>query len=1315
MEILKNTCIYILFLFPSLVVAQLQKQVSFSQLSVNEGLSQNSVVSIAQDSTGYLWFATQDGLNKYDGRTFTYYSKFYEDITRENYSKLGKIYCSATGSIYSISINDGLEQYSTITNKFKPIPKFSNPSTILDTHDQLWVATFGNGAYVVNRANNDTIQVLRGADTNKFGYHISTFKNDITIASDGGIYLINRSTLAYEKLSANTSYKISFSSMATGTENTLWAGTFGNGLYFKNDENKTLKKFEGFDLKNTIPTNLNIQTLLFDSKNRLWIGTYGDGAYRLDLDNKVVEHFTVQQYNPQALHYNDVLCLYEDYTGVIWLGTDGGGLSYYDENLSKFNQLTNFQTPTDVNVDVTRAIAQDSKNTLWIGTSGKGLTSYNTKKNIFKSYKLDPNRPNGIPSNRIMSLLTIDHTVWIGFQNNGLSILDKAGRFKNFNSNSSPALPAETIWCMLQDSNKRVWLGTREAGLIQFDPEKGVIHQYNGDSSPILNNIRVLYEGDKEMLWIGTENDGLLKFDPNTGIFVKFQLNQVYNIKSLYYEAPYLWIGTNGNGLQRFNTETEQLTSYTSKDLLPNNVIYGILPDSKGNLWLSSNRGITRFYLTNPDDIPKITNYDIYDGLQAMEFNTGASYEGKDGNLYFGGLNGINWFNPEFLSGNLVPPKTVINKLELFAEEIPLENHRKFSARQNTISFTFAGLHFSQPQSNLYKYQLQNYETNWSAPSTNNFAHYPNLPAGNYTFKVLSSNYEGIWDDSPATYNFNIQSPWYLTTVAKLGYALFSILLLFGIYYYLKSRWKMQLQLQLEHEETERLTKLDELKSKLYTNISHEFRTPLTLISAPVQQLIASSSLQEKDKKSLKIIEGSSQRMLRLVNQLLDLSKLEKGVVQLKVGRHDLKPQILQLLEAFSLRANEKGINIKSEIDDKHFTITETWYDRDAMEKIISNLLSNAVKYAPENSKVIFKAKLDGNVLKMTTINDNNTLTTKEIDHLFERFYQVDKNAQGVGVGLAIIKELATLSNGSVQVVKENKETISFIVEIPIAKSNYNINNISEELKSLELIPPAASPIFETELDNTPQILIVEDNAEIRSYIVSLFNENCMVSEAKDGLEGIKMAIDSIPDLIISDIMMPKKDGIELCNTLKTDTRTSHIPIILLTAKTGDTSELEGLQNKADDYITKPFNAAILAQKATNIINLRRKLRERYSQNLFLKPKDIAITPVDETFLEDVDTILDTHLTNPTFNAEKFAGELHMSRMQLHRKMKALTGLSTSEFLRIQRLRAAVPLLEKDITINEVAYSVGFNTPSYFIKCFKEVYGNTPSEYVKKD
>jgi len=517
-----------------------------------------------------------------------------------------------------------------------------------------------------------------------------------------------------------------------------------------------------------------------------------------------------------------------------------------------------------------------------------------------------------------------------------------------------------------------------------------------------------------------------------------------------------------------------------------------------------------------------------------------------------------------------------------------------------------------------------------------------------------------------------------------------------------------------------KLRELDEVKSNFFTNISHEFRTPLTLISGPIQKKLKEPNLSKEERSSLEMIHRNSSRLLSLVDQLLDISKLETGELHLSISKNKLLSFIGVLTENFNFSANQKNINYLCYINKSEAT---TWYDSDIIEKIVINLLSNAFKYTPENGSIVCNSLIKNNKFYFEIKNTGEGLASNELNKVFDKFYQINNHQQGAGIGLSLVKELVNLHKGTINAKSTLKEWTIFEVILPIGKNSYNETEISASM-----IDKKAPPIIinekgfnneegidvNTPNDNQPILLIVDDNKDIRDYIETIFKKSYSIIKAKDGQEGIEIALKQIPDIIISDIMMPIKNGIELCKQLKEDERTSHIPILLLTAKTGDENELEGIKTGVDDYITKPFNEELLTIKIENIIKSRKKLQERYSQEIILKPKEITINSVDEKFLHKIQKVLDNKLIESSFNIEEFSKSIGMSRMQLHRKLKALTGLSASEFIRSQRLKLAISLLENsDCNVSEIGYSVGFNNHAYFSKCFKETYKCSPTEYLE--
>ena len=1461
---------------------------SFNNLTVNDGLSQNSVVSIAQDTTGFLWFATQDGLNRYDGRQFNIIKEQFEDVTRPTYSRLGKVFTDKTNNLWAITYPGVLKYYDRTKDEFKNVNSINNASVIYeDSYNNLYIATFENGIYKIAHDTKDTVQILEKTYQNLKIYDLIEHKNDIWIAASGGIFKLNPKNHALNLVQElpDTNFS-SFTQIA----DKLYIGSYGKGLFVYSSSTESFEQFKGFNNQRFL-TNFVIQDVLSDSKDRLWVATYGQGLYVIDHDNEKISHFMANKNNPYAIHYNDILSLFQDATGTIWLGTDGGGLSYYDEYLSKFNTLTNKQLPEDVHVDVTRSIVAENGN-IWIGTSGKGLTKINLESN--ESSTIDAKGSN-LLGDRIMSLYHDNNFLWIGHQDYGLQKMDVNGNLSSIEETED-----FTIWKILKAPNNKIWLCTRNHGLVLYDKQKGIEAQYNSDNSLLpTNNIRTITYGRDSNIWIGTEHNGLFNLDITSNKIT--QIKAIPDkIKSLYYQNDTLWIGTNGNGLIAYNTINDSILRFTTENGLANNVIYGILPDDQHNLWLSSNKGISKFALKNGK--PIVENYENYDGLQSYEFNTGAYFKGADGTLYFGGLEGINWFNPNQLKTNPYKPKTIITNVKVFnatrslSEKIPLKH------TQNTITFTFSSLQFSQPKLNQYKYRLIGNDNDWISAGNNNQIRYTNLPPGKYTFEVLSSNYDGIWGDYPATYDFEIEQPWHFTNMAPAVFATFilqgcfiaigvfmlllyfrlrksdyilygSYILLFAAYFFLRIDLELQtglfvkdsntiyslltpiiflvsgifimfvnsfaeiksynpkfskelkwfaittyilaivsflylmisnnialvrdhlnlillplhlygiyavirayiivksplryyvllgnifliglsmvgvyygsrnafsggaeannffgfysfnisqmavflemivFSLGLGHKfyfveiEKDKIQKTDELKTKLYTDISHEIRTPLTLIAGPIEHQLERKGLSSDDKKELSLIKDNAQRLLGLVNQMLDLSMIDSGHLKLKVSKGDLRGVLMQLVEAYTYVASKKNIKLNYDLK----KMGHVWFDKDVIEKVVSNLLSNAIKYAPKNSEVWVNAKKTQDNLVLSIMNHTDGMEIENLGKLFKRFYRNNKNAEGVGVGLALVRELVSLSNGSIIANSIGEDKIQFTLTLPLTQPELETNKgVTDEPQESNVTNN--TPIKQ-ELGKKATLLFVEDNKDMLKYISSIFKNKYKVIKAQNGKDGLEMALQYCPDMIISDLIMPIKNGIELCHDIKNNEFTSHIPVVLLTAKANEESELTGFRTGADAYITKPFNPNILKVRVEKLLENRTRLQKHYSKTFKIDP-GLVPTKTEAAFLKRLQHVLDNHITSTEFTSEKFSKLMLMSRSQLHKKLNAISGMSTSEFVRVQRINLAKKLLkESDATISEIGYQVGFNTPSYFTKCFKEVEGCTPNEYISK-
>jgi len=1298
----------------SCLTVQSQKQVSFRQLSVKDGLSQNSAISIAQDQTGFLWIATQDGLNKYDGRNFEKYKQYFKDITNPTYSKLGKVFVDSNDELWIIPNSQIPHKLNKDTNTFEPLAGIEDASAIFeDQQKNLWFGSYSTGLYKLS-FNTKKIDRIIGPDkVNGINAITQDRSGNLWLSCEKNIVELDPKQpedINYFYPDGNKNSISNYSFILFDHENNQWIGTFGEGVWYKEPNNTHFKRPDIFieDVKNSLNT-IYVITMLLDTKNQLWIGTYGDGLFKIDIAQSQLNQYLPEKHNPKTIQYKDILSIYEDYTGTIWFGTDGAGMNYYDPLLEKFNSIINFQTPENINIDVVRSITLDRQNNVWIGTSGKGLSRFSPKKNDWHTYQTDNKK--GLRSNRIMSLLSDnDGDLWIGTQEGGLHIMDINEEIIEYPSLKS--LENFTIWCIQNDADESKWIGTRESGLFKVNKKKGILKKYekgNTDNGLPSNNIRAIVQEAGQFLWVGTQDNGVCKIDLKTNK-IKVYAHEPGNknslasnqIKSLYYDNKgILWIGTNGSGLCALDIVNDQFYNYTVNDGLANDVVYAILPDEQNNLWLSSNMGITKFNVPeNLNSAPKINNYTNYDGL-ATEFNTGAYFKASNGNLYFGGLEGYYWFNPSDIEISKVLPKTEITKFEVYNTSRPLIPNLKLSYKQNTIAFAFASLQFSLPVRNQYQFKLDGHDSDWIQSGNENNARYTNLPPGKYTFRVKSSNYDGVWNNKEDSYSFIINKPWYLTNITILMYLLLFSIALFLIFKYFKWRWNMNLQLKFEREETIRFKELNDFKAKLYSNISHEFRTPLTLIKGPIKKQLE-NSLEPGLKKDLLLVDKNTNRLLDLVNQMMELNKLDTGSLKLNPIKVDLGGFIHALLEPFEYLAKNHNLVFSHTVGPMPLTLVDT----DIMEKIIGNLVGNAIKYTPSNGHIDFNAEIrDTNKLVIRITNDIDKIIEEDTNKLFERFFQASHTNEGTGIGLSLVKELVEHLQGSANATYSNDgKNISFKIEIPVHLID------DDEISEVEVIPlNEPVPIGKKSNQNIPLLLLVEDNIALLNFMVSLLEDKYKIITSKDGEAGIKMALDKIPDLIITDLMMPKKNGIELCNQLKIDEKTSHIPIIMLTGKTGPENEIAGLQSGAEEYMVKPFNPKTFQIRIDNILSTRNKLRNHYNKENVFKPKDIAFTSTDEKFLVKLEGILNTHLQDSNFSAEKFSHLLGMSRMQLHRKLIALTGHNTTAFIRLERLKQAQKLLEKPgITVAEVAYTTGFNTPSYFIKCYKKTFGKTP-------
>jgi signal transduction histidine kinase/ligand-binding sensor domain-containing protein/DNA-binding response OmpR family regulator len=1292
-----------LFLFFAFSVFS-QTEISFRQLSVLDGLSQNSAISIAQDHEGFLWIATQDGLNKYDGNGFNVFPFQFEDITKPNYSYLGKVYCFSDQSIWSIPSDRKLYRYDSTSNSFKKKNlSFTVASFLIDQQNTSWFGSYNSGLYYQDFTDANPMRVNISTSDSFTLYDLKqVVSKKIIIAGTGILGEVNADSKIYTSFLSQAT-QINFSSISGDKSGFLWVGSYGNGIWVKSINQPFIQRISEIFPTLSLPNSLNVQDVHVDKENRIWIATYGDGLYLISSDRKTSTHFKHQKQNSRSIHYDDVLSIFEDYSGTIWFGTDGGGLSYYDSFLEKFIPYLNSQTPESISIDVVRAIVKDQNNMLWIGTSGKGLTRLNLATSEWKTFTTV--NLLGLKSDRIMSLHSMPSgDLWIGTQDGGLHILHPDGLVSS-QLNNNPFGP-HTIWQIFKDEKSQIWLATRDKGLVLVDEQGYFLNSYDFKSlikNEVKPSIRTIREGGG-YLWLGTDFDGLIQFDPETGKVRYYMHSPNKNsissdqIKSIFYQqdSNLLWIGTNGKGLDVLDLNSQKFYNFNKKDGLANDVIYGILSDSESNLWLSSNKGITKFTIPNDLNLlPQVVNFSNYDGL-ATEFNTGAYYKSESGELYFGSLEGFYAFTPQSIRTNTISPKTKITKLDVFSTSIPLSNSVELSSEENTLTFYFAALQFSSPKQKQFKYRLLPHDTDWVSVGSIPFARYTNLKPGSYTFEVISANYDGIWSTKGDSLSFVIFKPWYATTLAYIIYSLILLLILYWLYLFFKA----QIDLKIKQNEAEQWKKVNSYKSKLFSDLSHEIRTPLTLMSVPLEQQLANTQHTDKVKSDLEAVSKNKDRILKLVEQLQELTQVELNSHPLVVKEGDLFLLITSIVHSYSHLAQEKK---------NHFTYDITirdkaWFNDDIIYKIVTNLLSNAVKFCPTKGTIHFKANLDlSQNLHIEVCNDiENPL--KKPSQLFDRFYRENYATEGLGIGLALAKELAELHKGSLSIDESQVHKANFILELPLLLNKYADDEIDKMKVNIEI----ASLNKDAELSS---ILVVEDHLELRAVLTELFQPNFIVFESTNGKEALRIAKKELPDIILSDVMMPEMDGLQLCHELKTNEITSHIPVILLTAKTDNEAEWNGISEGADAYIKKPFRVDLLQLKVKKLLENRKLLRDKYKNSDSFKPSEFEVTSTEMKVMEKLQTVIDQKLRDCAFDVTQFCAFMGMSRMQLHRKLKAVTGQSTSDFMKSNRLKIADSLLlNSDLQIAEIAYMSGFNSSSYFIKSYKEMYQITPSE-----
>ena len=1350
MSKLKKIVIYLFFLCLGMhsAFSETPEQITFSYISINEGLSQSTVFSIDQDKRGNMWFATYDGVNKYDGYAFTVY-QHNEDDPNSIANDISRIVKTDSQGRVWIGTRDGLSRYDEEKDIFQNffyekngkhlqvngIEEISPEQLLISTPEGLIMFDIKESKFIddsFSTAMHKTIAstLYRQGDQIYIG------------TSTDGLYTYSITQKTFEKVIPILGTK-QIQAILQQSPTRIWVATEGAGLFLINPKTKEIKNYlHSPSNPKSISSNY-IRSLAMDSQNRLWIGTFND----LNIYHEGTDSFASYSSNPVengSLSQRSVRSIFMDSQGGMWLGTYFGGLNYYHPIRNRFKNIRNIPYKNSLSDNVVSCIVEDKDKNLWIGTNDGGLNLYNPITQRFTSYTLQEDESaRGIGSNNIKAVYVDEKKslVYIGTHAGGLSILHRnGGQVESFNQRNSQ-LVNENVYAILPDGEGNLWLGTLSA-LVHFNPEKRsftTIEKEKDGTPVVLKQITTLFRDSHKRLWIGGE-EGISVYQQEGLEIQKAAILPASNVTKLFtnciYEASngVIWIGTR-EGFYCLNEKDKQIKRYNTTNGLPNNVVYGILEDSFGRLWLSTNRGISCF---NPET-EKFRNFTESDGLQSNQFNTSSYCRTSAGQMYFGGINGITTFRPELLLDNPYTPPVVITKLQLFNKVVRPDDETGILTKnisetesitlkswQTAFSIEFVVSNYISGQHNTFAYKLEGYDKEWYYLTDSRTVSYSNLPQGTYQFLVKAANSDGKWNPIPTALEIIVLPVWYKTWWALLIFFATFVGFITFVFRFFWMRKSMEAQLEIERRDKEHQEEINQMKMRFFINISHELRTPLTLILTPLQEIINKIS-DRWTRNQLEYIQRNANRLLHLVNQLMDYRRAELGVFELKAKKGNAHQLIQDNFLFYDKLARHKKITytLHSELEDK-----EVLFDANYLELIVNNLLSNAFKYTESGQSITVTLKEENGWLLLQVSDTGIGIPINKQGKIFERFYQIESEHVGSGIGLSLVQRLIELHHGRIELDSEENKGSTFSVYLPQDLSVYKPSELAsnDELNEEEQVYSTNSKamyFIDTEkVENESvesgdkkrgTILIVEDNNEIRRYLSNGLADLFNTLEAGNGEEALEKLKDNEVDVIVTDVMMPVMNGIKLCKNVKQNIRTCHIPVIILSAKTDIKDQMEGLQMGADDYIPKPFSLAILTTKIQNMMRTRRRMLEKYAKSLEVEPEKITFNAMDEALLKRAMAIVEKNMDNIEFSTDEFAREMNMSRSNLHLKLKAITGESTIDFIRKIRFNEAAKLLKDGrYTVAEVSTMVGFNTPSYFATSFKKYFGCLPTEYIKK-
>ncbi|WP_405563289.1 two-component regulator propeller domain-containing protein [Polaribacter sp. Asnod6-C07] len=1349
---------------------------TFERISNKEGFNQNTISDIEQDEYGFLWYGTPNGLIKYDGYQFKTYTTQSKSNQALSSNFIATLYNDKNGILW-IGTNQGVDLYISSLEKFIKVPlteKFLITKITQDSTGNIWFSG-KNQLYrckVIDIEKN-LIEVSKNLLPPNFKNNILdfTFKNKETLilATEEGLTKVVLDTVN-QKINST----LGFNSFLNTSINTICkvndfflVGTEKGVFKIAIDDNDLhiIKDFNQLTTKPSLNKATNVTDILNDNLGVIWIGTKNNGLYKYNEEKDVLQHFKYSSKNKLGISSNQINALYKDDFDVLWIGTAQGGINKLDIHQKKFiNYSDNPYDPNSLSGNLITAILEDKRGVLWLSAYNTPLfrstVSVNEKtvNNLnFKNLGVE----NLLQEKDFVRCLFEDKNgfIWVGSDFSVLVYNPKTNKVKkvNFVHNNAPYSEISIRAISETDTNEIIFSGNKI--LAVKNPWKELSKsKINLNVESIydlgINRAKTILKQDNNIFWFGT-NYGLLKTSYTDDKFTvinhltknsdEYKLSYD-NIFSLYKNDSTLWVGTFGGGLNKisFNKKNKpnNIKYFRKNNVLPDDAIYGILKSKDSVLWLSTDMGLVKFNMLNEE----VNVYDVRDGISQNNFRQGAYFKGKSGYFYFGGLNGLTVFKPEEILENKQPPEILISGLsvnnnpikigEKFEDKVVFEksisetDEFSISEKAQIISFNVVAKHTSTPSKNKLAYKLEGFNDTWNETEEGKeVITYTNLSAGSYKFEIKASNGDGIWGKSK-TLQLHVLPPWYKTI---WSFVLFFIIIVstitYVMFYFLKHQ-KLKERLKYEELDKQRVEIVNQGKFRYFTNLSHEFRTPLTLIAGPLERVMEQNS-DSSNNKYLAIIQKNTKRLLSLVDQLITFRQAEQGYIDLKLVKYTLGDFIYPTTEAFENYALEKNINFFYKVNQPN---EEIIIDVEKVERIIFNLLSNAFKNTPSQGTISIEAGIHfkGNekIIEINVVDSGKGIPEEKLNNIFERFYQLgnsESDVSGGGIGLAFCKSLVNILEGDISATSKPGVETRFTVKIPSKElKDFDIKTSQESKKSfIKNWVPLTSDVIneEDQLSNTNKkkehsILVVENELDVQHFLLSTLGNQYEVTIASNGLEGLEKIKLKNPDLVISDVMMPEMDGFELCNKIKSDSKTCHIPVLLLTALGANEDIVKGLEFGADEYLSKPFSIKHLELRVSKLIENSIRLKEYFAKNSDL-PKEknvIEISAKDEEFLEKIIEIIEKNLSNSSFGVEELSKEIGLSTSHFYRRLKQLTGQVPNVYIRNFRLQRAAKLLSsnKGYNVAQVMYQIGIESSSYFSSSFKKLHGVSPSEYLKK-